>query len=263
MSGTLYRPANLFVAMIHPSTRILAMLGLFIPPFFNEDPLLQSAYLLFLIFAACLGKSIFSLWKLKTIILTIFTVSVLMWSILLPGKTVLYSIGPLVIRQEALLVALARGLRLISLLTTGILFLTTTSVEEFTFGLHRLGLPYRACFSLTLAFRLTPLFVETAKNIVTAQRTRGLEIEIGGPLRRLKSYFPVLIPVIVSGFHRSNALAVALEAKGFGLPDKRTFLLTFSFGWRDALLLCSVFSLIFVYYFSTVLSFMSLAVLAK
>jgi len=168
---------------------------------------------------------------------TIFLVSTILWTFTLPGATILWQFGPLAVRQEALLEGLARALRLLSFLVAGVTFLTMTSLEEFAYGLRRLGVPYRVGFAVTLAFRLTPLFLEEARLIANAHRARGLELDRGGPLTRLRLFLPLLAPVMVSGFRRADGLAVALEAKGFSLPGRRTSLLHFAITWRDALLL--------------------------
>ena len=92
---------------------------------------------------------------------------------------------------------LGRGLKLAELLATSVLFLSTTKVEEFTAGLARLGVPYRVGFAITLAFRLVPLFIDSALTVVQAQSLRGYDFNRGGPLERVRRYVPVIDP----GFH--------------------------------------------------------------
>ena len=54
----------------------------------------------------------------------------------------------------------------------GVVFLSSTTVEGFAQGLRALGLPYRAAFAITLAFRLVPTFLESGRTVVEAQRAR-------------------------------------------------------------------------------------------
>jgi len=237
MSLFFYRPQSRFPAGTHPVSRILALLLLFVPPLLLESPAAQALFLLFLLLPAATTGALANLWKLRIIAVTIFLVSTILWTFTLPGATILWQFGPLAVRQEALLEGLARALRLLSFLVAGVTFLTMTSLEEFAYGLRRLGVPYRVGFAVTLAFRLTPLFLEEARLIANAHRARGLELDRGGPLTRLRLFLPLLAPVMVSGFRRADGLAVALEAKGFSLPGRRTSLLHFAITWRDALLL--------------------------
>jgi energy-coupling factor transport system permease protein len=55
-----------------------------------------------------------------------------------------------------------------------------------------------------------------------AQKARGLELEKGGLLKRIRNYVPVLIPLIVSAIRRSLELAEAMESRAWGATKKRT-----------------------------------------
>jgi len=238
VSLSLYRPRHGFLERAHPTTRILAAIALFAPPFMTDDPARQGAYLALLLLGAAASRALGSVWRLKGIALAIFLSSLVLWTVTLPGATELWRAGPFALRQEALLLAAARATRLLSFLVVGAIFLTVTSMEAFAYGLRCLGAPYRACFAVTLAFRLAPLFLETAGQVANAQRARGLDLDRGGPLARGRKFLPLLAPILVAGFRRSDGLALALEAKGFSLPGRRTYFAEYPIGWRDALLLC-------------------------
>jgi energy-coupling factor transport system permease protein len=55
-----------------------------------------------------------------------------------------------------------------------------------------------------------------------AQKARGLELERGSFLKRIRNYIPVLIPLIVSAIRRSLELAEAMESRAWGSTKKRT-----------------------------------------
>ena len=92
-----------------------------------------------------------------------------------------------------------------------------------------------AAFSLTLAFRLLPLFTTTASTIVSAQACRGLDIRQGGIVRRMGRYLPLLVPLVLSSLRSADALSAALESRGLGMGPGRTFVTEGRFGLRDAL----------------------------
>jgi energy-coupling factor transport system permease protein len=55
-----------------------------------------------------------------------------------------------------------------------------------------------------------------------AQKARGLELERGNFLKRIRNYIPILIPLIVSAIRRSLELAEAMESRAWGATKNRT-----------------------------------------
>ena len=95
------------------------------------------------------------------------------------------------------------------------LFLSVTRIEEFAYALTRLGLPYKVGFTMTMAFRLVPVFVDAAATVVQAQRCRGLDFERGRLWQRMRRYVPVIVPVFMGALRRADQMAMALDARGF------------------------------------------------
>jgi energy-coupling factor transport system permease protein len=135
------------------------------------------------------------------------------------------------------------GLRLDLMILCGAVFLSATRIEAFTAGLSMLGMPYSACFALTLGFRLAPLFMESAAAVLQAQRCRGLDLRRGGLLARLRKALPVLVPVFLGAVRRAEDMAIALESKGFRSGAKRTSHKRYPFGGWDVACLCGTAAL--------------------
>jgi energy-coupling factor transport system permease protein len=57
-----------------------------------------------------------------------------------------------------------------------------------------------------------------------AQKSRGLELEKGNFLKRIRNFIPILIPLIVGAIRRSLELAEAMESRAFGAKKERTSL---------------------------------------
>lgn len=77
--------------------------------------------------------------------------------------------------------------------------------------LRRVGVPVGAlAMSASVALRFIPLTVEEADRIRCAQRARGARLDEGGPVRRLKGWAQVLVPLIVGLFRRADELAQAM-----------------------------------------------------
>jgi len=118
----------------------------------------------------------------------------------------------------------AAAYRLIGFLASFSIFFLTTTPEELGMTFTKLRIPYMYSFALISAIRFTPVLAEELQAIMDAQRARGLELDKGGPITRIRRYVPVLIPLIVNVLRRSYELAEAMEVKCFGASEKRTFL---------------------------------------
>jgi len=82
-----------------------------------------------------------------------------------------------------------------------------------------------------------------------AQKARGLELERGNFMKRVRNYIPILIPLIVSAIRRSLELAEAMESRAWGATEKRTNLYVLKMKKPDyALALLSVLMLVFAIY---------------
>jgi energy-coupling factor transport system permease protein len=118
----------------------------------------------------------------------------------------------------------------------GLVFLAATRVEEMASGLQRMGLPFMAAFSLTLAFRLLPLFAGSGAIIIQAQACRGLSVREGSVTARLRRYLPLLVPLVLSSLRTADGLAVALESRGLGMRPTRTSIIESKLGPTEAAL---------------------------
>ncbi len=118
--------------------------------------------------------------------------------------------------------ASAMTLRFIVLVESFSVFFLTTSPDHLGLALEQTRIPYEFCFAFTTAVRFVPVLAEEAQTIMDAQKARGLELERGNFLKRIRNYIPILIPLIVSAIRRSLELAEAMESRAWGATEKRT-----------------------------------------
>ena len=118
--------------------------------------------------------------------------------------------------------AAAMTLRFVVLVESFSVFFLTTSPDHLGLALEESRVPYEFAFAFTTAVRFVPVLAEEAQTIMDAQKARGLELEKGGLLKRIRNYVPVLIPLIVSAIRRSLELAEAMESRAWGATKKRT-----------------------------------------
>lgn len=133
--------------------------------------------------------------------------------------------------------AVAMTLRFVVLVESFSVFFLTTSPDHLGLALEQSRVPYEFAFAFTTAVRFVPVLAEEAQTIMDAQKARGLELEKGGILKRIRNYVPVLIPLIVSAIRRSLELAEAMESRAWGATKKRTNLYALRFHRGDFALL--------------------------
>jgi len=131
----------------------------------------------------------------------------------------------------------AMTLRFVVLVESFSVFFLTTSPDHLGLALEQTRIPYEFAFAFTTAVRFVPVLAEEAQTIMDAQKARGLEMEKGNFLKRIRNYVPVLIPLIVSAIRRSLELAEAMESRAWGASKKRTNLYALKLGRGDLALL--------------------------
>jgi energy-coupling factor transport system permease protein len=147
----------------------------------------------------------------------------------------------------------AMTLRFVVLVESFSVFFLTTSPDHLGLALEQTHVPYEFSFAFTTAVRFVPVLAEEAQTIMDAQKARGLELEKGNLLRRIRNYVPVLIPLIVSAIRRSLELAEAMESRGWGATKKRTNLYALKIHKGDiallALTVCILVASIYVRFY--------------
>jgi len=118
--------------------------------------------------------------------------------------------------------AFAMALRFLVLVESFSVFFLTTSPDHLSLALEQSHVPYEFTFAFTTAVRFVPVLAEEAQTIMDAQKARGLELERGNFMKRIRNYIPILIPLIVSAIRRSLELAEAMESRAWGASKKRT-----------------------------------------
>jgi energy-coupling factor transport system permease protein len=133
--------------------------------------------------------------------------------------------------------AAAMTMRFIVLIESFSIFFLTTSPDHLGLALEQTHIPYEFCFAFTTAVRFVPVLAEEAQTIMDAQKARGLELERGNFLKRIRNYIPILIPLIISAIRRSLELAEAMESRAWGATKKRTNLYVLKMHQNDFILI--------------------------
>src|SRR2546422_6418175 len=149
---------------------------------------------------------------------------ILIWPFYIQVGPPLFFVLGSAITLTGLLFGLAMGLRVALMVAAAGVWMMSTSPQKMTLGLVRIGLPPKAGVAMSTAIRLVPLLNAKRATIAEAQRARGRRLETGNPLSRARKSVSILGPLLLSSIDLAQALAVAMDARGFGARPDRTSL---------------------------------------
>jgi energy-coupling factor transport system permease protein len=179
------------------------------------------AVVLAIALAARLGRSL-TPYVLATlpIVISILLVNTFFY----PSATdVIVALGPVTATWTGLAQALQATLRVEAFALSVALLGLTTSTDDLLDDLEHRGVGRRAIFVIGSAIRTIPRMAERAGEIVDAQRARGLDTE-GSAWRRIRGVVPLAGPLILSALSEVEERTMALEARAFSAPGRRTTL---------------------------------------
>jgi len=207
-------------------------------PLFKLDPRVKLLKVAIIIVAAMIVGNY--------IILTILTLYTLLELLLLgwvwkklakgllflsPLIVIIFVANYLILRD--LIVSIIPVLRFLLFVFAIDIFFLTTSPDDFSLTLEYLHLPLVISLSFSLALRFIPTLAIQLNEIVDAQLSRGLKLDTGGFLKRIKNYLPILIPLIVISIKKSIEIAEALEIRGLEAGVKRVSYTTLKIKRKD------------------------------
>ena len=235
MTSSLFLERASVLHRLHPVSTLVAAAAFFVAIFSLEHPLAIAPYTGLLCLAVVLARATPNLARLRPLLVAIPIGTLVVWTFFYRGGEPLIVLGPLRPSREGLLFGIGMGLKLMSFILLNVVLLSTTRVEELTMAFTRFGLPYRVGFTLTLAFRLVPLFADAAATVLQAQRLRSLAVEAHGVVGRLRETVPVVIPVFMGALRRADQMAIALDMRGFSLPGARRAIVERRLGLHDVI----------------------------
>ena len=233
MNLYLYLEKKTSVHGLDPRTKIFILFVTFIIALLYQHPLYLFAVFFLVLLHGLISKTLINLKIVWRLILLIDFLTILIWSITAGGENIIVWR----ISIQSILYGISSAMKISLMIIAGIIFLSTTKNEEMALGLIRLGIPYRMSFVFSTALRLVPTLAGTGATVIQAQRSRGLDLDEGNIFERVRKYIPLLVPIFLSTIRSTNLLAQALESKGFGYKEKRSFYLMLEFKVRDYILI--------------------------
>jgi len=127
--------------------------------------------------------------------------------------------------------ALFIAIRILCLIMSSSIFISfTTTPIQLTYAIESLLAPLKKlkvpvhdfAMMMSIVLRFIPALSEETEKIMTAQKARGADFESGSLINRAKALIPILIPLFVSAFRRSDELATAMECRCYHGGEGRT-----------------------------------------
>jgi len=244
---------------IDPRTKLTLMFTMFALALIFNHPLVLAILLATVIGAGMWAQLSFRrLWPFLAAAGWFLILGFLVWPFYIHQGLPLFVLFGATITLDGLLFGLAMGLRVALMVAAAGVWMMTTSPQKMTLGLLKMGMPYKAGLAMSTSIRFIPLINAERATIVEAQRARGLRLEKGNPLSRAGKSVAVIGPMFLRAIDLAQALAVALDARGFGARPNRTSILFIEMTRTDRLILYGCLAAIII---GLVLRFLGIGVL--
>ena len=160
------------------------------------------------------------------------------------------AIGPLNFTTQGLIAGFVVLIRFITLILVISLTSFTLSTSDLIYGLKSLlrplnwlGIPSEdiiMVFQITLRF--LPMLGQSTEQIAKSQAARGAAwgIKKQNLIERIKTIYPVIIPMFLTSLQKSENMALAMDSRGYGNHLKRGTYKKFEFKKQDGLSILAV-----------------------
>ena len=225
-----YLPFDTFIHRLDPRVKIVGVFLYIITIFFVDSILGYLPFAILLLAMLVVSKiplrAIFK--SLKPLIFIILITGIINL-ITTQGRPV-FELGPITVTEEGIYRTVFTILRLILIILATSVLTYTTSPMELTYGLEKLFTPLKRfgfpagelAMMISISLRFIPTLFDEAQKIRMAQMARGADFESGNIINRAVSMIPLLVPLFINSFKRSDDLATAMEARMYRIGHERT-----------------------------------------
>ena len=223
-SISLYEDKKSIINILDHMSKIIYIITALIVPFFIGSKIASVIFIgmsiIILLIGKVLKKVVPILGFSSIVVLSVFIIQGLFRS---GNVNPLFAIGPAVFYKEGLIFALDIGINILNILLSFCILVLTTNPSDLIESFVRIGLSPRIGYVFISVFQIIPQMTETMATITDAQRSRGMETD-GNLITRVKAFFPLISPVVMSSLINTKERAIALEVRGFNAKEKKTFL---------------------------------------
>lgn len=235
-------PGNSVIHKLDPRMKLVLTFIYIIAIFICKNFLALTAMVLFLIVSVLLSKISLKLISksIKPVLIIVLITSVLQMVYNTKGL-VLLELGKLHITTGGIFTAVFTTVRIVALVTASSLLTYTTSPTLLTDAIERLFSPLKIfkinvhsiAMMMTIALRFIPTLIDEVDKIMSAQKSRGADLESGNIIQRGKALVPIFVPLFINSFSRAYELAFAMECRCYQGGEGRTRLKEMKLALRD------------------------------
>ncbi len=219
----LYTKGSSFLYEMDPRVKLMGVGLIFLISVLFTNPLFLGPFFFAILAIDILGGVPFKriMIILKSLSLLVF-ISLIMWPLLFhPGKEI-FRLGSIYITDLGAIYGVGMAFRILNMVIAPISLMLTTPQRDMILGMRGIGLPPKAAFALAIALRFLPTVVGVGNGIIEAQRSRGLDVNKGGVVTKMKNYAAIMGPLMISSLRIAQQLALAVESKAMSSTAKRT-----------------------------------------
>lgn len=149
--------------------------------------------------------------------------------------------GYLPVTDQGILLGMAMAFRMLAVIVSFMVFLTTTRTQDILNALvEKAKIPYDFSFMVLTAIRFIPTFLNELNQISDAQKARAFVVESWNPVKKVKAYLPLAVPLVMLSLKKARQMAIAMETRGYG-AGKRTYFTELSLGSQDFAIMGAIF----------------------
>ncbi|AIK36837.1 cobalt transport family protein [Bacillus pseudomycoides] len=138
------------------------------------------------------------------------------------GATTLFRLGDNRITLEACMYGLIMGLLLLAIMFTFTSYNDMISSHKFLYLFSRIS-PKVALLTM-ITVRFVPLFIRRLRQITLVQKTKGVQLDSGSFIGRIKNGMKLLQVLLVCSLEDALQTADSMQARGFGVTKRSTYI---------------------------------------
>lgn len=235
-----YLPGQSLLHKLDPRTKLLGIIFLTIAIFSASGPIEVIANTIPVMFAVLISRAGWRiwLWGVSRFFFMLVAAALLNTFFYRTGTPIVLGSWESPVSYEGLARGSLLSFKLLQAIMLSLALTLTTTPRDLTKGCEKLAQPLKklrvpveeAALTLLLAMRFVPLLQLELRNIVDAQKSRGIDFNDGNLKLRIENFLSVLVPALLATIKRADILADAMSARGFqpGQPRSEYKVIQFS-----------------------------------
>ena len=244
-----YLQGDSWIHKLDPRTKLIGTFAFVLVIFLANNWVTYGLLIAYTLVALLLSKiPLGFFWKGIRPLIWVILFTVALQILFTSGGEVYFKWGFLQVTSEGIINAIFIFLRFVLIISFSTLLTLTTAPLQLTDAIEAVMKPlsvvkfpvHEVALMLSIALRFVPTLMDDTTRIMNAQRARGVDFGEGKIVQKIKSIIPILIPLFASSFKRADALAIAMEARGYNGGEGRTRFRRLAWKRNDSLAIISL-----------------------